>query len=31
MGEMSFFADTDVLKWACCKVVILRHSAEMKL
>ena len=24
---MSFFADTDALKWACCKVVIRRHCA----
>ena len=22
---MSFFADTDALKWACCKVVIPGH------
>ena len=28
---MSFIADTDALKWACCKVVTPRHCAEMKL
>ena len=27
--SMSFFADTDALKWARCKVVIPRHCAEM--
>ena len=30
VGEMSFFVDTDALKWACCKVVIPRHCELVK-